>query len=140
MKKIILMCLFTITLFAKVNYGDVVVTNIVSVYDGDTISVDIDAFPKIIGQKISIRINKIDTPEIRGRCQKEKDLAIKARDLVYNLVKESREIVLKNMTRDKYFRIGADLYVDGKNVADILIFNSLAVEYYGGKKLKVWCE
>ena len=53
------------------------VTRIISVYDGDTFRVDIDELSDIVGKNIAIRILGIDTPEIRGQCEKEKQLTIK---------------------------------------------------------------
>ena len=37
-----------------------------------------------------------DTPEIQGKCQREKDLAIKARDFVRSKLSKAKEIKLKN--------------------------------------------
>jgi len=44
------------------------------------------------------------------------------------------------MKRSKYFRIAADVYVDGESLADILIDSGMAIRYDGGKKIKDWCE
>ena len=41
-------------------------------YDGDTITFTLPGLHPIIGEKISIRVNGIDTPEIKGKCDKEK--------------------------------------------------------------------
>ena len=49
-------------------------------------------------------------------------------------------IVLRNMERGKYFRIAADVMVDGENLADMLIEAGTAVRYDGGKKTHKWCE
>jgi endonuclease YncB( thermonuclease family) len=131
----------TSLLSAKKEYGNIVVDNIVSVYDGDTIKVNIKSYPPIVGQKISIRISGIDTPEIRAKCYKEKKLAIKARELVKSILLNSTSTIeLRNIKRGKYFRLVADVYIDGKSVADTLITNNLAVRYYGGKKIKDWCK
>ena len=50
-------------------------------------------------------MNGIDTPEIRGKCQYEKDLALKARDFVRVKLANAKEIKLTNLQRGKYFRI-----------------------------------
>ena len=47
---------------------------------------------------------------------------------------------MRNLERGKYFRIVADVYVDGENLADILIDAGMAVRYGGGKKTFKWCE
>ena len=92
----------------------------------------------IIGKKINIRLNGVDTPEIRTKSKCEKTKARTARKLVGNLLKNAKRIDLKNIKRGKYFRIAADIEYDGKNLASILIKNKLAYEYYGGKKKKGW--
>jgi len=93
-----------------------------------------------VGKKISIRINRIDTPEIKGKSEKEKNLARTAKKLVNSLLKNAKVIELRNMQRGKYFRIVADVYYDGKNLGDILIRNNLAVPYDGGTKSKNWSK
>ncbi len=141
MKNYIILALFFLfsSAFASSNYGDVKATFIKN-YDGDTITVNIAGYPPIIGKKISIRVNGIDTPELRTKSPKEKQLARTAKRLVNSLLKNAKNIELKNIKRGKYFRIVADVYYDGKNIADILIKNKLAVPYDGGTKTKNWSE
>ena len=43
------------------------------------------------------------------------------------------------MERGKYFRIAADVYVDGESLGDMLIAAGVAVRYDGGKKTHKWC-
>lgn len=120
------------------NFCDVKVTKI---YDGDTITVNLKDLPPVFGKKISVRIRGIDTAEVRGKGQCEKAAARTARRLVENLVKNGKSIDLINVERDKYFRLLADVLVDGKMVKDILIKNRLAVSYHGKTKMKVdWCK
>ena len=75
----------------------------------------------IIGEKISIRVNGIDTPEIKGKCEKEKYDAKQAQQLVTDILKDAEKIELKNMERGKYFRIAADVIVDGESLGDLLV-------------------
>ena len=63
-------------------YGVAIVSKVISVYDGDTFRVNIDSLPPIVGKNIAIRLEGVDTPEIKGKCQYEKDLALEARDFV----------------------------------------------------------
>ena len=44
------------------------------------------------------------------------------------------------MQRGKYFRIVADVYYDGKSLADVLLKNNLAVRYDGETKTKDWSK
>ena len=84
---------------AKPQYGSLSVSKVNSVYDGDTFRVDIDVLPPIIGKNIAIRVNGVDTPEIRGKCQYEKDLALEARDFVRGKLANAKEIKLTNFYR-----------------------------------------
>ena len=124
---------------AAPEYGTVTVSKVISVYDGDTFRVDIDSLPPIVGKNIPIRLNGIDTPEIRGKCQYEKDLALKARDFVRNKLANAKEIKLTKLQRGKYFRVVADVYVDGVSLEQELLDNELAYKYTGGKKSS-WCN
>jgi len=125
---------------------------IVSCYDGDTCRVDLppsafndDWAYQLFGHNIPIRIEGIDTPEIRGKCQKEKDLAYEARDLVRGLLNNAQTITLTiddnpKEVRGKYFRIVGRLKADGVDISDLLIKRQLAVLYDGGTKGMDWCE
>jgi len=59
--------------------------------------------------------------------------------MVADILKDAEQINLKNMERGKYFRIAADVYVDGESLADMLIEAGMAVKYDGGKKTHKWC-
>jgi len=124
---------------AKPQYGSLSVSKVNSVYDGDTFRVDIDVLPPIIGKNIPIRVNGVDTPEIRGKCQYENNLALEARDFVRDKLSNAKEIKLTNLQRGKYFRVVANVMVDGVSLERELLDNKLAYEYYGGKKLN-WCR
>jgi micrococcal nuclease len=138
---LIFLCLLSVVEAKKKSktYGDVIVDKVVSVYDGDTFRVNIKSYPDIVGKRISIRLNGVDTPEIRGKCKEEKQLAKKAKSVVKTRLKRAKKIELRNMQRGKYFRIVADVYVDGKSLANILLEKKLAVRYSGGTKIKDWC-
>jgi len=92
-----------------------------SCYDGDTCRFDIPNVHPFFGENIPVRLAGIDTPEKSGKCQKEEDLAIKARDRVRTLLSQAQTIVLKNVQRGKYFRIVAEVWADGVNVSEVLI-------------------
>ncbi len=109
-------------------------------YDGDTITFNLPGLHPIIGEKISIRVNGIDTPEIKGKCEKETYDAKQAQQMVADILEDAEQIDLKNMERGKYFRIAADVYVDGENLGDMLVEAGMAIRYDGGKKTHKWCE
>ena len=60
--------------------------------------------------------------------------------MVADILKDAEQINLKNMERGKYFRIAADVIVDGESLGDMLIEAGVAVRYSGGKKTHKWCE
>ena len=109
-------------------------------YDGDTITVTIPGVHPLLGDKISVRVRGIDTPEVKGKCQKEKDLARTGQRLVESILKNAKAVTLENVGRGKYFRIVADVVADGKSVGAVLLKNNLAVVYDGGKKIMDWCQ
>ena len=124
---------------AAPQYGTVIVSKVISIYDGDTFRVDIASLPPIVGKNIAIRVNGVDTPEIQGKCQYEKDLALKARDFVRNKLANAKEIKLTNLQRGKYFRVVANVLLDGVSLEQDLLENKLAYKYSGGSKSS-WCN
>ncbi len=109
---------------------------VVSVYDGDTLTVDAAPWPGLTA-RTSVRVAGVDTPEIRGRCQREKDLAIRARDFVRATV--GAQVQLTNVRLGKYAgRVIADVWVDGRKLSDLLIAENLGRPYHGGRR-EGWC-
>ena len=109
-------------------------------YDGDTITFNIPAIHSLIGKNISVRIKGIDTPEIRGATKCEKEMAEKAKKLVANMLIKAKNIELRHVKRGKYFRIIADIIVDGRSVGKELINSNLAYPYFGNTKKEInWC-
>ena len=94
---------------------------------------------RIISEKISIRVNGIDTPEIRGKCEKEKYDAQQAKEMVADILKDAKVVTLKNMQRRKYFRIAADVMIDGEDLGELLVEAGMAIRYDGGKKTHKLC-
>ena len=121
------------------NYGDITVDKVTQIYDGDSFKVNIHAWPKIIGQEVIIRIKGIDAPEMKGNCEKENLMAKLARQHTVNMIDKAFRVELKNIQRDRYFRILADVYVDRVNLGDSLVANKYAVRYAGGAKHN-WCN
>ena len=132
--KIIFFALNSFFISTTFAYDDIKISKVISVYDGDTIRVNIDSFPDIIGKNIRIRLKGIDTPEIKGKCQKEIDLAIMARDYLKTTINKSNQIELRNIKRGKYFRIVGDLYLDNTNISELMIKRKLGYKYLDGRK------
>ena len=141
MKNILITMLLINLAYAKTNYGNALIEEVTSIYDGDTFRVNIKGYPKIIGHKMAIRLANVDTPEIKAKCTQERLLARKAKQFTVNFIRNAKVLELKNMKKDKYFRIVAELHSnDNKSLATELIRNNLAVPYFGGKKSKNWCK
>lgn len=111
-------------------------------YDGDTVTVRIPDVHPLLGENISVRIVGIDTPEKNGKKPCEKERARDAQRLVANLMKNAKAIELRNIGRDKYFRVLAEVWIDGRSVGAVLIENKLAYPYDGGRKPASidWCK
>lgn len=101
-------------------------------YDGDTCTFTIPGVHPFFGQKISVRIRGIDTPEIRGKCEAEKSKAKETRDFLRNLLRNAGRIDLVDAERGKYFRIVAFVRADGIDVVSLMIQRGLGRETGGG--------
>ena len=108
-------------------------------YDGDTCYIDVPFLPDSL-RKMSIRILGIDTPEIRGKCDKEKELALEAREFANKAFREANEIDYQDLAWDKYGgRLLTNVYLDGKLYSKMIIDAGLARPYDGGTK-EGWCD
>jgi len=107
----------------------IVVSRVISVFDGDTFRVDIDSWPRFFGHKIAIRIRGINAPERRRPDKTEDPEALKARDWLRETLTNAKVITLENLERCKYFRIIADVDVDGHDIAAQLLQLGLAKPY-----------
>lgn len=111
---------------------------VIKVYDADTITIasklPYDSSPLY---RLSVRLNNIDTPEIKGKdiSDEEKSAAKIARDYVSNLVLH-KYVRLENIECEKYGRILADVYIGDVNVNNLLLAERYAVKYDGGTKVK----
>lgn len=127
------------TIAEEKTYGNVLVDKVSTIYDGDTFYVTIKKWPDIIGKNIAIRVKGVDTPEIKGACYKEILQAREAKKFTVQLLRNAKKVELKNISRDKYFRIDADVYLDGKNLAKEIIRQNFGIPYSGGIKFD-WCS
>lgn len=112
---------------------------VLGVLDGDTIAVRLHIW---IGQDIEthVRLAGIDTPEMKGKCRAERDMAAKAREELAALL-VAGDVNLSNIRLEKYAgRVLADAANgEGVNLAAHLKDKGLA-RAYGGKKRLGWCE
>jgi endonuclease YncB( thermonuclease family) len=118
--------------------ANVLLAVIQACYDGDTCTVSIPNVHDIFGKDISVRISKIDAPEINGRCQAEKEAAIRAKEYLQAHLPHGAIVQLLSPTRDKYFRINADIQFGEWTASTNLLASGLARAYNGGKR-ESWC-
>ena len=129
----------TIPFILPILYGKVI-----KVYDGDTITIA-SLIPNINNNKtvyrLSVRLTGINSPEIKGHTQNEKNEAIKSRDALHKLI-FGKIIELRNNSNEKYGRILADVYLHNSNtntktllhVNKWMLDNKYAIPYNGGTK------
>ena len=114
------------------------VATVVEVVDGDTLSVEV---PVWLGVALStkVRLKGIDTPELHGRCPREKSLAADARQHLADVA--TPQVRLTNVEGDKYYgRVEADVATvpDGQDLSAVMLASGLARPYDGGKR-GGWC-
>ena len=109
---------------------------VISVYDGDTITVEADRWD----EPAKIRLLGVDTPEIDGRCDWEVAAALDARDFVADLAL-GKAVTLANVDEDgdRYGRVLARVFVAGEDLTALLIEAGHGRPYDGGKRGS-WCR
>ena len=97
---------------------------IVSVYDGDTVTADIDLGFRIWVRGEKLRLSRINTPEVRGA---ERPYGLISRDWLRDLLM-NQDVVIKTLKdkKGKYGRYIVEIYLDGRNVNDWLVEEGLA--------------
>lgn len=112
---------------------------VVKVYDGDTITIatylTMGENPNPVCYKFQVRLNCIDTPEIKGPSATEKELAKRARDALSNQIM-NKMVELRNVSLEKYGRLLADVYCNGVCMNTYMVDGGYAVTYCGGKKTR----
>lgn len=139
MKKIIVFIagfLLTSTISAQ-TCGTIQVKGVI---DGDTLRAELIGLPSPLN-RVSIRISGIDTPEIRGQCDSEKEKARAAKSFLSQKLSSTRAVTFGTLDWDKYGgRILADVYFDGQDVGQMMIDAGYAFPYHGEKKSDHWCR
>jgi len=105
---------------------------VLSVYDADTCTLLIDVgFDIFLKEKC--RLYGIDTPEIRTKNLREKELGLKARDFVRQLILK-QTVKIFTYKEGKFGRYLVDIYYDDQKINDVLIDMGYARRYDGGKR------
>jgi micrococcal nuclease len=128
MKKCLVYCLFVTVLMVALggcsqpasDNGRIPV-KIVKVIDGDTIKVDVD------GKEETVRFLLVDTPETVHPTKPVQPFGKEASQFTKDLLNSSDvELELGVGERDKYGRLLAYVYADGKSVQELLLEKGLA--------------
>lgn len=107
---------------------------VVKVYDGDTITVAAKLpYTDSPIYRFSVRLNGIDSPEIKAKSSTEKMLAVNAREALSGRIL-NKIVQLKNTSTEKYGRLLADVYLGETNMNEWMLANKYAVPYDGGTK------
>ena len=95
----------------------------------------------VIQITVRVRLMGIDTPELSGNCDKEIDMAVRARDRLAELLPIGSVVELRDVKDDKYLgRIDARVYnADGRDVVRVLLDGGFGRPYDGGRRTS-WCE
>lgn len=105
---------------------------VVKVYDGDTIHV-VGAFEgSKTKYKWSVRLKRIDTPEIKNEVTHNRACFI--RDKLAEKIL-NKNVRLYQIEHDKYGRLLAEVFLGSENISDWVLTQNYAVTYSGGKKV-----
>lgn len=133
--------------------GKKIYGRVVDITDGDTINCVIPLHDNYY--KFNFRLDGIDTCEMKSKNELNKNLAIKARDLLFELITKNKS---KNLSKqeisdilnenlylvwiqcykfDKFGRVLARVSLNehSESFSEILVNNKLAYNYHGEKKL-----
>ncbi len=94
---------FTAPLFLAASHGAAMTTVgalVTDAYDGDTLTVEATIWPDPTWTG-SVRVLGVDTPEIRGQCDRENRWAIASHDYVRNMLVD-QTVILTEIESDKY--------------------------------------
>lgn len=110
------------------------------VLDGDTFAARV-LLDEDITITVRVRLADVDTPEINGKCEREIEMALRARDRLAELLPVGTMVDLRDVTDDKYLgRIDARVFTSGgRDVSRILINEKLGRPYDGGRR-DSWCD
>ena len=110
------------------------------IIDGDTFAalVKLDSDTEV---SVRVRLRNVDTPEIHGACQSERQMAARARDRLSEMIPVGTVVELSNIKDDKYLgRIDANVAdARGRDVGTRLVTEGLGRRYNGGHR-NGWCK
>lgn len=118
---------------------------ITDVYDGDSVTMDVDLGFSVTLHGLKFRIAQVDTPEIRGKSEKEKTAGKLVRDWVKkNWTNRPLQIVTVKDKTEKYGRYLAFIKdtkrpLEEMDLSTVLIKKGFA-KFYEGSRREPWTE
>jgi len=110
---------------------------VIKVYDGDTITIASKLpYRNSPMYRFSVRLYGIDTAEMKTKDKDEREMAELARDKLSEKIL-NKTVILKDVKREKYGRLLANVYCDNICLNQWMLDEKLAVGYDGGTKAKV---
>ena len=136
-KKVILTFIFLLSPFLLFSsyLHDVEVNAVPS---AGVIVVSIRNIPEVFGKMISVKIEGIESPSSNGDCEKERILAMKARDRLEGLLFRAKTVSLDGSRRGMYFSLIAKVRADNADVSGTLLAEGLARVSSGYQRTN-WC-
>lgn len=100
---------------------------VTAVYDGDTLTADIDLGFSVVLRDQTVRLARINAPEMRGAGA---EMGVKSRDALRSQVL-GKSVILRTIkdSREKYGRWLGEVWVNDKCVNDWLLSEGLADKY-----------
>tara|TARA_B100000676_G_C17905657_1_gene747135 strand:+ start:564 stop:884 length:321 start_codon:yes stop_codon:yes gene_type:complete len=98
---------------------------IVSVYDGDTVTADIDLGFEVWLKGQKLRLLNIDTPEVRGAERAE---GLVARDALRNKILD-KTVIINSTGKGKYGRWLVEIFLEEENINNWLLTEGYAKPY-----------
>jgi micrococcal nuclease len=117
--------------------------DVIRVLDGDTFTFKAAPFPQLAVWG-TLRVDGIDTPEKRGKCQREKDKAAEATTFLLNLLQANGNRVrlyvvgLEGEDGGGFGRYRAQVKVGNEWLSERMIADGYARENHGEPR-KPWC-
>ena len=115
---------------------------VVRVIDGDSFKARVMLAPNIFWEG-TIRIKGVDTPELRGKCRKEKRFAKDAKRFTEIFLSAGKGYAqISGVRKDKYGGrfVAYAMNANEKDLTTELIKEGYAVPYKGHGKRKNWCD
>lgn len=104
-------------------YGSAEVSRLIEMDSTCTMLCDIEAFPPVVGQAIPVHLEGVEIPA-GGAVNRE--VTVFLQQVLTPETQEPPSIVLKNIRRGATFSLVADVEVDGKDLAQMLVDKGLA--------------